>query len=147
METECGFDCPIQIYLKELKPLSHHLTIFNSRIFASSQVVRFQLSPSDVFFFPTLQTLRTNLLLRLSLICTKRNPESILKEAGERCFTIYGNKLIEWKLMLIILISLNENITLQLETGNRVAASLLSLHFKRLQHICFCISLITYAQL
>lgn len=50
METECGFDCPIQIYLKELKPLSHHFTIFNSQIFASSQVVRFQLSPSDVFF-------------------------------------------------------------------------------------------------
>lgn len=49
--------------------------------------------------------------------------------------------------MLIILISINENITLQLETDNRVAASLLSLHFKRLQRICFCISLTTYAQL
>lgn len=55
--------------------------------------------------------------------------------------------------MLIILISLNENITLQLETDNRLAASFLSLHFERLllllyqpYHLCSALTAVTHIQ-
>lgn len=49
--------------------------------------------------------------------------------------------------MVIILIDVNENIIIQLESDNKVVVSLLGSQFQRKQHICFCTILTTWTQL